>query len=144
MTCPNCDSPLVSFDVPPDLREYVPDTQQSLAICSRCLVLHPTEQDTHSDSDPKSETESNTDHSPDFGRISGSFPTGEAAVPMALVLGLLESLALHRSEIEHLLEHVERSGVDPLLVIDRLARQGSVHPKWDVNRRRHQLEQFLD
>lgn len=142
MTCPNCDSQLVSFDVPPDLREYVPDTQQSLAICPQCLSLHPTEQDARSDSDPETETE--TGHSPDFGRISGSFPTDEAAVPMALVLGLLESLALHRSEIEHLLERVERSGVDPLLVIDRLERQGSVHPKWDVNRRRHQLEQFLD
>lgn len=144
MTCPNCDSQLVSFDVPPELREYVPDTQPSLAICSQCLSLHPTDQDSDSNPDPETRTETETDYAPDFGRISGSFPTDEAAVPMALVLGLLESLALHRTEIESLLERVEQSGVDPLLVIDRLARQGSVHPQWDVNRRRHQLEQFLD
>lgn len=132
MTCPDCDSPLVAFVVPPELHEYVPDRETTLAICPRCLQLQPTK------------LGANSEQTPDFSRISDSFPTGEAAVPMALMLGLLDSLALHRSEIESLLERVERSGVDPLLLIDRLAVQGSVKPRWDVKRRRHQLEQFLE
>jgi hypothetical protein len=40
---------------------------------------------------------------------------------MALVVGLLSSLAVYRQEISALLEVVERAGVDPLLVVDRLA-----------------------
>jgi hypothetical protein len=131
MTCPECNSPLVPFDIPPELREYVPEESEALAICTQCLSLHPTEL-------------SESDSASDFSRISNSFPTGEAAVPMALTLGLLESLALYRSEIETLLEHVERRGVDPLLVIDRLTTQGSTQPQWDGDRRRRQLEQFLD
>lgn len=133
MTCPDCDSPLVPFFVPTELREYAPDSQRTLAICTQCLSLHPTNQ-------PELDAASD----PEFERISETFPTGEAAVPMALVLGLLESLALNRSEIEHLLERVERAGADPLLIIDRVGRQGSTQPQWDAERRRHQLEQFLD
>jgi hypothetical protein len=131
MTCPECDSPLVPFAVPPELREYVPDERAELAICTRCLSLHPSES-----------LDENSD--PDFSRISEAFPQGEAAIPMALMLGLLESLALYRAEIEQLLERVERRGTDPLLVIDRLAAQGSTQPRWDPERRRHQLEQFLE
>ena len=135
MTCPECDSSLVPFVVPPELRAYVPDEREALAICTRCLSLHPTE---------SVDSNLDTDSDPDFSRISESFPQGEAAVPMALMLGLLESLALYRTEIEHLFERVERSGSDPLLIIDRLAVQGSIHPRWDPERRRHQLEQFLE
>lgn len=135
MTCPECDSSLVLFIVPPELREYVPDEREELAICSRCLSLHPPDV---ADSDHAREPD------PDFSRISESFPQGEAAVPSAVMLGLLESLALYRAEIEQLLEHVERSGTDPLLLIDRLADQNSIQPQWDPERRRHQLEQFLD
>lgn len=135
MDCPDCDAPLVSFVVPSDLDEYAPTTTETLAICTQCLTLHP----------PTSATtvETDAEESPDFSRISDSFPTGEAAVPMAIALGLLESLALNRSEIEQLLEHAERAGADPLLLLEQLDRQGSVMPRWDIDRRRHQLEQFL-
>lgn len=128
MSCPDCDESLVHFVVPPELREYAPG--ESLAICTQCLRLHPI---------PK-----NTTTTPDFSRISDSFPTGEAGVPMALVLGLLESLALNRAEIEQLIERVERAGADPLLLLSRLDRQGTIQPRWDIARRRHQLEQFLE
>ena len=63
---------------------------------------------------------------------------------MALALGLLDSLALNRRGIEALLRRVEASGTDPLLVIDRLAAQGTVQAKADLSRRRHQLEQLLE
>lgn len=129
MTCPDCEAPLVSFFVPPDLREYAPATAETLSICTQCLILYPAE---------------SADEAPDFGRISSSFPTGEAAIPLAIALGLLESLALNRAEIEQLIEHAEHAGADPLLLLDQLDRQGSVHPHWDVDRRRHQLEQFLE
>lgn len=135
MTCPDCDAPLVSFVVPPDLREYAPTTTESLAICTRCLTLYPPTATAGADA---------TADSPDFSPISDSFPGDGAAVPMAIALGLLESLALNRSEIEQLLERVERAGADPLLLLEQLDRQGSVDPGWDVGRRRHQLEQFLE
>jgi hypothetical protein len=129
MACPDCDSSLVPFVVPPELREYVFDGPETIAICTRCLSLHQTE---------------SVNSDPDFSRISESFPQGEAAIPMALMLGLLESLALYRTEIENLFECVERKGADPLLVINRLAAQGSTQPQWDAERRQHQLEQFLE
>lgn len=130
MACPECDAPLVAFAVPPDLREYAPATTETLAICTRCLTLVP---------DPVDEDET----AADFSCISGSFPTGETGVSMALALGLLESLALNRTEIERLIERAERAGADPLLLLEQLHRQGSVDPDWDIDRRRHQLEQFL-
>lgn len=136
MSCPECDSPLVSFTVPPDLRECAPATTETLAICTRCLTLFPATSVSESVGDAESV--------PDFSRVSDSFPAGEAAIPMALALGLLESLALNRAEIEQLIERVERAGADPLLLLDQLDRQGSVNPRWDVDRRRHQLEQFLE
>ncbi|UPM43430.1 DUF6276 family protein [Halocatena salina] len=132
MSCPDCDAPLVSFVVPSELREYAPTTMETLAICTRCLTLH-----------PPTASSTATEEASDFSRISNAFPTGEAAVPMALALGLLESLALNRSEIEHLIERVERAGADPLSFLGELDRQGSVDPEWDIDRRRHQLEQFL-
>lgn len=134
MTCPECDSSLVSFVVPPELREHVPDEREELAICTRCLSLHPPD---------VADTDHARDPDPDFSRISESFPRGEAGVPTALMLGLLGSLALYRVEIEQLLEHVERNGTDPLLVIDRLAAEDSIQPRWNPERRRHQLEQLI-
>lgn len=136
MDCPNCDAPLVSFVVPSDLDEYAPTTTDTLAICTQCLTLHPP-------TTSATIAETDAEESSDFSRISDSFPTGEAAVPIAIALGLLESLALNRSEIEQLLERAEQAGADPLLLLEQLDRQGSVMPRWDIDRRRHQLEQFL-
>lgn len=130
MNCSNCNISLVHFAVPSELRAYCPDgDEEALAICPRCLSLQPTDIPISSP--------------PAFERISASFPDGEAAIPMALVLGLLDSLALNRSEIEQLVEQVEREGADPLLLLDRLDHQGSVDPRWKIHRRRHQLEQLV-
>jgi len=129
MDCPNCGTATVVFDVPADLRDALPGAESAAALCPHCLALHPAEPPTDS---------------PRFDRVSDAFPTGEPAVPMALVVGLLDSLALYRAEITDLLERVERAGTDPLLVIDRLATDPDVDAAVDLRRRRHQLGQFLE
>ena len=129
MDCPDCGAPMVAFGVPVEYREYVPDASAQAALCPSCLAL------TSAESAPPE---------PRFDRISDAFPTGEAAAPLALAVGLLDSLALHRPALEELLVATERAGVDPLLVLDRLHAQGGVRPDFDLDRRRHQLQQLLD
>ncbi|MFB6182940.1 MAG: DUF6276 family protein [Haloarculaceae archaeon] len=130
MDCPDCGSATVSFAVPDDLRADLPGGEAGVALCSSCLALHPV-------------TDPPTDE-PDLQTISDAFPSSpDAAVPMALVVGLLSSLALYRSEVSDLLGRVERAGTDPLLVLDRLAEDPVLAPAVDLHRRRHQLEQLL-
>jgi hypothetical protein len=132
MTCPECGSEQLVFRVPEDLREHLPEESPSVAVCTRCLALEPADADDAAPSDD-----------PDFTAISDSFPTGEAGAAMALAVGLLDSLALYRSEIAALLERVERGGADPLLVLDRLGADAGLDPHFDVERRRTQVEQLL-
>jgi len=115
----------VTFAVAADLREYLPADAPAAALCVDCLTLHPAEDGADD---------------PDFTRVGEAFPTGEAAVPMAMLLGLLDSLAVYREEVTALLERVERAGADPLLCIDRLSDENR---PVDLGRRRHQLEQLL-
>lgn len=130
MDCPECGTETISFPVEPSLHEYLPGEDSGAAICPRCLTLQPV-------ADPPAEI-------PDFTGISDAFPSNDdAAVPMALMLGLLSSLATYRQEISALLERVERAGVDPLLVVDRLAEDPTVESKTDLAGRRRQLEQLL-
>ena len=127
MDCPDCGEKAIAFVVPDEYREFTPDDDEVLALCPTCLGLHPT-----ADADPD----------PDFARVGEAFPSGAAAIPMALALGLLDSLALHRSAIETLLERVERAGADPLLVLDRLAADPEVDARMDLDGRRRQVAQF--
>lgn len=130
MECSACGNDPVVFAVPDQYRDHVPGTESTVGLCPRCLTLDPVP-----DAD---------DHSPGFGRISDSFPDDtEAAVPMALLVGLLSNLALYRSEISTLLEAVERAGTDPLLVLDRLDYDESIETETDLSGRRKQLEQLL-
>lgn len=124
MDCPDCGAAMVAFAVPPALREHLPGEERAAAICPSCLALRPAEE---------------PDAEPAFERFGDAFPTGEGAVPMALLLGLLDSLALYRRDVAALLERVERAGADPFLVLDRL----DADPDFDLGRRRHQLEQLL-
>ena len=125
MECERCGGPMTRYEVPFDFRSHA-ETDHA-ATCTRCLAGRPTE----------------TGGEPDFSAISDEFPTGEAGVAMALALGKLDSLALNRGDIEALFVAVEAAGVDPLLVLDRLATQGNVRLHFDVDRRRRQLQQLL-
>jgi hypothetical protein len=131
MECSDCGSAVVAFDVPDDLREYVPGGEDTVGLCTYCLRLHPA-----SESPPET---------PSFTAVSDAFPSNpDAAIPMALVVGLLSSVALYREELTRLLERVERAGTDPLLVLNRLADDSDVDAAVDLRRRRHQLEGFLE
>ncbi|WP_226011042.1 DUF6276 family protein [Halomicrobium salinisoli] len=128
--CPECGASMLAFPVEPALREYLPGDDPGAALCPRCLTLRPV-------ADPPAEV-------PDFGRVSDAYPDGSStAVPFALLLGLLSSLAIHRDEIAALLELVERGGTDPLLALDRLADDPDVESDVDLGGRRRQLEQLL-
>lgn len=129
MDCPDCGAEAVAFAVPEQLELFVPAGETAVALCPACLTLRPA-------TDPPAE--------PSFERVHRAFPTDpEAAIPMALLLGLLDELALYRSEISALLERVERAGVDPLLVLSRLAADPEFDPAVDLEARRRQLEQLL-
>lgn len=129
MNCPNCRARTVVFDVPPEYRPHAPDESDRAALCPECLTL--------AAADGPAE--------PRFDRISSAFPSdAAAAVPLALAIGLLDSLALHRRALQELIPAAEAAGADPLLLLDRLHVQGGVDPDFDISRRRHQLEQLLE
>jgi hypothetical protein len=130
MDCPECGADTLPFPVPEDLQFALPGDEPGVALCRRCLTIHPV-------SDPPAEH-------PDFRAISDAFPSNaEAAVPMALLVGLVGNLALYRSEISDLLSRVEQAGPDPLLVLNRLDRDPDLAPDADLSGRRRQLEQLL-
>ncbi|MFC7132551.1 MULTISPECIES: DUF6276 family protein [Salinibaculum] len=130
MDCPDCGAETLSFPVPTELREFLPGDEPGAALCTRCLSLHPV-------ADPPADQ-------PDFQQVSTAFPGNtEAAVPMALLVGLLENLALYRAEISDLLARVEQAGTDPLLVLDRLSYDEAIDADVDLAGRRTQLEQLL-
>jgi len=139
--CPDCGGRLVSFAVPPDLREYAPDGGGRAAICARCLRTRPAEGGQEGsgsgigpDPDP--------DPDPDFAAVDDAFPGGTAGVALALACGRLGSLALDRAAIVALCERAEAEGADVLLALDRLAA-GDVDPAFDLDRRRRQLADLL-
>jgi hypothetical protein len=130
MDCPDCGAATLAFPVPDAHRDMLPGDEPGAALCTRCLALHPV-------ASPPAEL-------PEFQRISDAFPTNPAAaVALALLVGLLDSLALYRSEASTLLTRVEREGVDPLLALDRLAADDDVEPGVDLVARRRHLEQLL-
>ena len=131
MECPNCAARTVVFDVPSEYREHVPENAQRASVCPECLTLS------------AAETEPAVAE-PRFELISSAFPDGEAAVPLAIGIGLLDSLALNRTSIEALFRAAEAAGADPLLLLDRLHVQGGTNPDFDLSRRRHQIEQLLE
>lgn len=129
MPCPACGSPSVAFVVPDAYRACVPGSHGTVSLCTTCLSLDPVEE---------------APPDPAFDALGTAFPDDpEVAIPLALLVGLLGNLATYRAEITQLLEAVERAGVDPLLVLDRLAAEPSIETDVDLARRRHQLEQLL-
>lgn len=130
MTCPDCGGETVEAPVPPAFTSYLPDDRPGLALCTHCLAVWPLD-------DPPSEL-------PAFDAVAEAFPSDpQKALPVVVMLALLDSLALYRSELDTLAEVAERRGVDPLLVLDRLAGDPTLDPGFDLDRRRHQLAQLL-
>lgn len=130
MDCQSCGADTVDFAVPAAFAEHVPGSESAVGLCTCCLAMQPAE------GDPPGE--------PDFTRVSDAFPTDpDGAVAFALLVGLIENLALYRAEITDLLEAVETSGTDPLLALDRLATDPSIETDLDLAGRRRQLEQLL-
>jgi hypothetical protein len=128
MECHACDHPLVTFRVPEQIRDHAPG--ETAAICTRCLALEPA---------------SEASGDPDFSAIIDAFPEGETGAAMALCVGLtVDSLALNREAIEDCMEFVTDRGVDPWLVLERLAASGAVQPEADLGRARRQLRQLLE
>jgi len=130
MDCPDCGHETLAFSVPEELLHTLPGDESGAALCSHCLGLFPIDE-------PPAEK-------PDFQRVSDAFPSNpDTAVAMVLLVGLLANLALYRSEITDLLARAERAGTDPLLVLDRLARDPDIESDVDLSGRRTQLEQLL-
>jgi len=130
MSCTHCGGELLAVPVLPDLRECLPDGTAGVGLCRNCLAMAPVD-------DPPESV-------PDLVALDDAFPSNpDAAVPLAVLVGLLDSLALNRQEITALLEQVERAGTDPLLAVDRLAHSYGDAAHVDLARRRQQLEQLL-
>lgn len=130
MACPACGGDLVSFPVPSDLQQFLPGDAPGASVCGSCLALQP---------DPAPPTAV-----PTFSTLGDPIPDDDAAaVPLVLLVGLLDSLAIHRDEITALLERIEREGVDPLLALDRLDAEYGAAAHVDIGARRRQLEQLL-
>jgi hypothetical protein len=130
VTCPDCGGDRVAFAVPPALREYAPG-ESAATLCRGCLRVAAAE--------PTRSLPASVDWEP--------LPAGEAGVATALLVGLLDSLALRRADVTALVDHAERAGGDPLLALDRLdalAETGAVDPAVDVGRRARQLRSLLD
>ena len=130
MACQSCGGETVAVPVPEDIRGYLPGDAPAVAVCRDCLAMAATDE--------------TPDDVPDLTDLDDAVPSNaDAAVPLVLLVGLLDSLALHRAEITALLERVERAGTDPLLVVDRLDDSYGARAHVDLGRRRHQLEQLL-
>ncbi|WP_142860274.1 DUF6276 family protein [Salinigranum halophilum] len=135
MSCPACDGEQRSFAVPPSLRPYAPDTAAWASLCTTCLRVVAADANDVADADADATVEWEP------------LPTGEAGVAVALLLGLLDSLALRRADVTALLEHAEAAGGDPFLTLDRLsemAASGPLEPHVDLDHRTAQLASLVD
>ena len=132
MDCPACGSHRLPVPIDEPYRGYAPGDPSAVWICTHCLDTEPIE---------AGELAPET---PDFTRISKGFPEdSEAGTAMVLMVLLIDSIAIYREELSELVERVERAGVDPVLVLERLSDDPSIEPRIDLERRRHQLVQLV-
>lgn len=130
MSCSACGAETIAAPVSSNLAKFLPDERAGVVLCTHCLHVDPTD-------DPPADL-------PSFQRVSTAFPAeSEDALPIVVILALLDSLALYRSELDAVATIAEKRGVDTLLVLDRLASDPALDPDIDLQRRRHQLAQLL-
>lgn len=130
--CPTCEGPAAIRPVPTALRGILEDDPATVSICERCLAVHPA---------PGLSVTREWNPS----EVSGALPNDpEATVGVAMLVTFLDSIALHRREIEGIVAYLEEGpGVDPLLALDRLRTAPRIEPSIDLERRREQLAQTL-
>jgi hypothetical protein len=128
VTCDVCDVPLARARLPTDLRSHAGGAP-GVGICPLCLRTKPVE---------------NAPETDRLDSVGDYFPRGDGGAAVALALGMLDSLALNRAAVTALADRAEREGADVLLTLDRLAGDESLDPHFDVERRRSQVEQFLE
>lgn len=130
MDCTHCGTGLVTFAVPEGYRDYAPGEHSAAGLCPACLALQPASEPAPGE--------------PALSSVSDAIPADPAAaIPLALLVGLLENLALNRAEIADLIDAVEAAGADPMLALDRLAADPGIDARTDLRGRRRQLEQLL-
>jgi hypothetical protein len=133
MSCTECTRGTMAFRVPEELRDCLPENAGAAALCVSCLTLQPPAANEHIAEEP------------DLTEISDAFPAEpDPGVSMALLVGLLESLALNRPKLERLVARVEEQGHDPMLILERLADDPELNPAMDLRGRGNQLEQLMD
>lgn len=146
--CPACDTAFVTFGVPENLREYVPEESATAGICPECLTVTATDSDGTADSDRTADStadsnDSTADSNPDFSRILDTFPDGEAGVALALLIGKLPSLAVEKDAVSALRDRAEAGGADVVLTLDRLVGATEVDPHFSLERKLVQMEQLV-
>lgn len=130
-SCSVCRADAIGFLIPSALASNVPIETPAASCCRVCLTIDPLE--------------SLPDDQPPLSTISDAFPRDvSSSAGVALLVGLLESLALHRGDIQAVVDHLEESGVDALLVLEELAADPTLSPAIDLDRRLHQLQQLLE
>ncbi|WP_318567335.1 DUF6276 family protein [Salinigranum marinum] len=136
MACSACGGGRVTFAVPASLRPYAPDESPHAALCTTCLRVTAVD-----------DASAGSSGTADAAAVDwGPLPSGEAGVATALLLGLLDSLALRRADVTALVDHAEAAGGDPLLALDRLsglASSGEIDPEVALDRRTAQLQSLL-
>lgn len=131
--CERCGGETVVRPVPPGCHGVLDGDPAMIELCQRCLGVTPAPgRPATRDWDPHA--------------VDEALPADpDAAVAVALLVTLLSSLALNRTEIEQVVDYLEaEAGVDPLLAIQRLADNDALAPAADLDRREHQLAQFLE
>lgn len=133
MNCPHCDTDVVVFSVSDELQTHAPDGAATAAICPHCLSVTAAPDET-----PAAD--------PAFDRIDESFPAGEGAAAVALLVYTLPSIALRKEAARACREYAEANGVDVELTLDRLVdavHGGEIVPEFDLERRAYQLDSLL-
>ena len=130
--CDNCRGPIVILSVPEEIRGHLTSDPSTVQLCEKCLRVTPM-----ADAAPTDEWDPHT--------VTEALPDDpEAALGVALLVTLLTSLALNRTEIESLVAYLEEEhGLDALLAIERLKTTPILEPVADLDRRLYQLAQVL-
>lgn len=131
ISCSRCNADAIAFTVPPALREVAPVETDAATCCRVCLTIDPLDE--------------RPADGPSLSVVTDALDRdAETAAAVVVLIGLLESLALHRRDIQAVVDYLEAEGVDALLVLEEVAADPTLTPAVDLDRRLHQLQQLLE